>query len=68
MDIRIVVDGNNVTKEDKKFLTKLIERNHSFSRMSRNYLYDESTLKVIKNEGDEIVLEYYYTFHLLHFH
>lgn len=60
MDIRIVVDRENLTKEDKKYLLKLIENNHSFSRMSRNYLYDESTLTVIKNDGDEIVLEYYY--------
>lgn len=60
MDLRAVVESKNTTKEDKKFLSNLIERNHSFSRMSRNYLYDESTLKVIKEEGDELVLEFYY--------
>lgn len=60
MDIRAVVDSKSVTKEDKKILSNLIERNHSFSRMSRNYLYDESSLKVIHDEGDELVLEYYY--------
>ena len=59
-DIRIVVDNNIVSKKDKKELTKIIDQNHSFSRMSRHNLYDESTLKVIKEEGDEIVLEFYY--------
>jgi hypothetical protein len=59
-DIRIVVDNNVVSKKDKKELTKIIDQNHSFSRMSRHNLYDESTLKIIKEEGDEIVLEFYY--------
>ena len=60
MDIRAVVDSKNVNKEDRKFLTNLIERSHSFSRMSRNYLYDESSLKVINDDEDELVLEFYY--------
>ena len=38
----------------------MIESSHKFSRMSRHYLYDESSLKMIKNEGNEVVIEYFY--------
>ena len=60
MDVRIVFDPSTVSKADAKELEKLVEKSHSFSRMSRNYLYDESTLKIIKDENGEVVLEYYY--------
>ncbi len=60
MDVRIVFDPSTVSKADEKELEKLVEKSHSFSRMSRHYLYDESTLKIIKDENGEVVLEYYY--------
>lgn len=60
MDIRVVLNTDSIGKKDIKVLKKLIESNHQFSRMSRHYLYDESTLKMIKNEGNEVVIEYFY--------
>lgn len=60
MDIRVVTEAGKLTKKNKKELRKYIEKNHYLSRMSRDYLYDESTLKPIKNENDTLILEYYY--------
>jgi len=60
MDIRIVNHSQNLNKKEKKKLSKYIEASHYFSRMSRSYLYDESSLKVIKNEDGNVVFEFYY--------
>ena len=60
MDVRVVYDPANTTKGDMKDLKQMVERSHQFSRMSRDYLVDESTLKVLKDENGEVVIEYYY--------
>ena len=60
MDIRFVVDSSEVSKEDVKYLKKLVQNSHHFSRMSNPYLYDENTLKIIKNEASEVIFEFYY--------
>lgn len=60
MDIRAVVDKTDLSNKTSKKFKDVIAKEHHFSRMSRHYLYDESTLKMIKNEGGEVVFEYYY--------
>jgi hypothetical protein len=60
MDIRIVNKSNNLSRKEKKKLKRYIEKSHYFSRMSKNYLYDESTLKLVSNENGNMVLEFYY--------
>ena len=60
MDVRVVFDPSSVSKSEEKELLKIVEKSHQFSRMSRNYLVDESTLKIIKDEEGEVILEYYY--------
>jgi len=60
MDVRVVIDPNTISKSDQKDLVKLVEKSHKFSRMSQNYLVDESTLKRIKDENGEVIFEFYY--------
>jgi Icc-related predicted phosphoesterase len=60
MDIRLVNKSDKLNKDEKKKITKFIEKSHYFSRMSRDYLYDESTLKPVKTNGDTLVLEFFY--------
>jgi len=60
MDIRIVNFSQNLTKKEKKTISRYIEASHYFSRMSRKYLYDESSLKLIKNDEGNTVFEFYY--------
>ncbi len=61
MDIGLVnKSSEELSKQELKELKKYIEKSHFFSRMSENYLYDESSLKTIKDKDGEIVLEYYY--------
>jgi len=60
MDIRIVNKSGELSKKELKALKKYIEKSHFLSRMSENYLYDENSLKVVKNDGDKLVLEFYY--------
>ena len=60
LDIRFVVDGTKTSKKDAKLLTESIKNLHHFSRLVEQYLYDESTLKPIKNENGEVVFEFYY--------
>jgi len=60
MDVRVVFDPNGVAKSGIKELVKLVEKSHKFSRMSQNYLVDESTLKRIKDENGEVIFEFYY--------
>jgi hypothetical protein len=60
MDIRAVINTKNIEKKDLKQLKKYLEKSHYFSRMSRKYLYDESTLKLVNKTGDNLELEYSY--------
>ncbi len=60
MDMRFVVDGAMTSKKDIKLLTELIKNQHHFSRLVEQYLYDESTLKLVKNESGTVVFEFYY--------
>jgi hypothetical protein len=60
MDIRLINKSEKLEKDEIKKITKFIEKSHYFSRMSRNYLYDESTLKQIKTEGDTVAFEFFY--------
>lgn len=60
MDVRVIFEPAAVSKSEKKELMKIVEKSHQFSRMSRNYLADESTLKMIKDQDGEVILEYYY--------
>ena len=61
MDIRVVDKNGNIHKKEKKILRKHIERGHYFSRMTKDYIYDESSLKLIRNDKDTVVLEFYYS-------
>ncbi len=60
MDIRAINKSSELDKKELKTLKKYIEKSHFFSRMSENYLYDETTLKSIRVNGSERVLEFYY--------
>jgi hypothetical protein len=60
MDIRVVNKSGELSKREKKTFKKYIESSHYFSRMSRDYLYNETTLKVIRTNRDTVVFEYYY--------
>ena len=60
MDIRIISHNKDFSKKDKKEISNFIESNHFLSRKSRDYLYDESSLKVLRNSGDTLVLSYTY--------
>jgi hypothetical protein len=60
MDIRMINQSDTLSKKELKTLKKYIEKSHFFSRMSESYLYNEESLKAIKNEGGTTVLEFYY--------
>ena len=60
MDIRLINKSGKLEKDEIKKISKFIEKSHYFSRMSRNYLYDESTLKHIKTNGDTVAFEFFY--------
>jgi hypothetical protein len=60
MDISLVNKSSELSKKELKSLKKYIEQSHYFSRMSENYLYDEKTLKLVKNDGNTSVIEFYY--------
>ncbi|NPA35902.1 MAG: hypothetical protein GXO47_03530 [Chlorobi bacterium] len=60
MDIRVINKSEQLTPKEQKELRKYIEKSHYFSRMARDYFYDESSLKTIKNKNDTLILEYYY--------
>ncbi len=53
-------DPTNSSKKYEKELKKLAEKSHQFSRMSRHYLVDESSMKRIKDENGEVIIEYTY--------
>ena len=60
LDLRFVVDGSKTSKKDARQLSDAIKNLHHFSRLVEQYLYDESTLKLVKNENKEVVYEYFY--------
>jgi uncharacterized lipoprotein NlpE involved in copper resistance len=60
MDIRAVINTKDVEKKELKQLKKYLEKSHYFSRMSRKYLYDESTLKLINKTASSLELEFFY--------
>ena len=60
LDLRFVVDQEATSKKDAKKLSEAIKNLHHFSRLVEQYLYDESTLKTIKDENGEVVLEFFY--------
>jgi hypothetical protein len=60
MDIRLINNKGTLNRKELKILKKYIEKSHYFSRMSEDYLYDESTLRVHERKGDTLVLEYFY--------
>lgn len=60
LDIRFVVDQEKTSKKDAKQLSEAIKNLHHFSRLVEQYLYDESTLKTVKDENGEVVLEFFY--------
>ncbi|MCA0932858.1 hypothetical protein LCM02_10385 [Lutimonas saemankumensis] len=60
LDIRMVIDSENSSKKSNKLLKESIKNLHHFSRLVEQYLYDETTMKILKNEGGEIVVEYFY--------
>jgi hypothetical protein len=60
MDLRAVINTKNIEGKELKQLKKYLEKSHYFSRMSRKYLYDESTLKLVNNTGNDLELEFSY--------
>jgi hypothetical protein len=60
MDIRIVDNNEHLSKKELRTLKKYIERSHYFSRMAKDYLYDEKTLRFVEERGDTTVLEFLY--------
>ncbi|MFY0601614.1 MAG: hypothetical protein JXR03_18215 [Cyclobacteriaceae bacterium] len=59
-DLRFVVEESAFSKKELKELKASIEESHQYSRLSRNYLYNESTLKIVEESSEQVVLEYYY--------
>jgi len=60
MDIRLVNKSTKFEEDEENIISKFIENSHFFSRMSRNYLFDESTLKLVRTNGDTVVFEFFY--------
>lgn len=60
MDVRMIYQDDLFSEKEIKELKNLVEKSHHFSRMSAHYLYDESTLKLVKEEGNEVIFEFYY--------
>lgn len=60
IDIQIVVNKDSVGKKGEKNLLKVMEKTHSFSRMSRTELYDPESLTLISKDGNNMELFYTY--------
>jgi hypothetical protein len=60
MDLRVVNKSENLSKKEKRKLRKYIEKSHYFSRLSKDYIYNESSLKLARIIGDTTILEFYY--------
>ncbi|WP_350288986.1 hypothetical protein [uncultured Croceitalea sp.] len=60
-DIRFLIEQGQFSKSDLKSLKKAIEKSHKLSRLSRSNLYDESSLKLVRSDSQEIVFGYRYS-------
>lgn len=60
-DLRFVVENGKFTKKEIKELKKAIEKSHKLSRLSRSNLYDESSLKLLKDTGNEVIFGFRYS-------
>ena len=60
-DLRFVVENGVFTKKEIKALKKAIEKSHKLSRLSRSNLYDESSLTLLEDTGNELVFGFRYS-------
>ena len=60
-DIRFVVEKGKFSKSEIKELKKAIEKSHKLSRLSRSYLYDESSLKLLSTTSNELIFGFKYS-------
>ena len=60
-DIRFVIEKGAFNKNDIKQLKKAIEKSHKMGRLSRKYLYDESSLKLISSDNNEQIISFKYS-------
>lgn len=60
IDIRVAYDKDSLGYLNSKQLLKMMQEMHSFSRLSKSYLYNESSLKIIAQTEDEIILSFEY--------
>lgn len=60
IDIQIVVNKDTLSKKEEKAILKVMERTHSFSRMSRTELYDPNSLTLISKDGNNLELSFLY--------
>ena len=60
LDVRYVYNPDLGLNVKKKKLKNLAESTHFFSRISLNYFYDESSLKLLSKDGDNEVIEFRY--------
>ena len=60
IDIQVVVNKDSVGKKGEKNLLKVMEKTHSFSRMSRTELYDPESLTLISKDGNNLELSFTY--------
>lgn len=60
LDIRYVYDPRKGLVIKRKKLRNLAESTHYFSRQTKNYFYDESSLKMIEKAADSEVIYFHY--------
>ncbi|NAS12536.1 hypothetical protein [Poritiphilus flavus] len=60
-DIRFAVQKGEFSKKEIKALKRAIEQSHKLSRLSRSNLYDESSLKLLEDSGNETVFGFRYS-------
>ena len=60
LDVRYVYDAEKGLSIKKKKLKNLAESAHFFSRITLNYFYDESSLKLLSKSGNDEVIEFHY--------
>ncbi|GMQ25321.1 hypothetical protein Aoki45_20030 [Algoriphagus sp. oki45] len=60
LDIQIEYNPDSLRIIKEKELVKAVEEMHSFSRLSKSYLYDESTLTLVSQDGSNVVLSFLY--------
>ncbi len=59
-DILFVVEEGVFGKKEIRELKNTIAKSHQYSRLSRSYLYDESTLELIEETDNGAILQYLY--------